>query len=161
MVKMMSYIALILGLVVAAGCSRPPDGKAQEAVETRKQAETTPTQATSLTPAAPDVRTTTSYAWDPTQSEGNGEVEVKLSEFKIEMPASASAGTTIFKVTNAGRDSHSFEVEGNGIEREIEPDLKAGETKTLEVDLKPGTYTVYCPVEGHRKLGMSRSLTVR
>ncbi len=161
MVKMMSFTALILGLVVTAGCGRPPDGKAREAVEMGKQAETTPTQAAGLTPVTPDVRMTTSYAWDPTRSEGNEEVEVKLSEYKIEMPASASAGTTVFKVTNAGRDSHSFEVEGNGIEREIEPDLKAGETRRLEVDLKPGTYTVYCPVEGHKKLGMSRSLTVR
>ena len=40
--------------------------------------------------------------------------------------------------------------------------IEAGQSTTLEVDLAPGTYTVYCPVgEGsHRARGMELELTV-
>jgi uncharacterized cupredoxin-like copper-binding protein len=87
-------------------------------------------------------------------------VEVKLTEFKIEMPTTVAAGPTTFSVTNTGGDVHSFEIEGNGIEKALATQLQAGQTKTLRVELKPGTYEVYCPVDGHKMLGMSRKLTV-
>jgi len=88
-------------------------------------------------------------------------VEVKLTEYKIEMPASVGAGVTTFKVTNAGDETHGFEIEGNGIEKALKPRLKKGGSSSLQVDLKPGTYKVYCPVHGHKAHGMSLDLTVK
>jgi uncharacterized cupredoxin-like copper-binding protein len=88
-------------------------------------------------------------------------VEVKLTEYKIEMPASVRAGATRFKVTNTGDETHGFEIEGNGIEKALKPRLKKGESGSLQVDLKPGTYKVYCPVRGHKRRGMSLDLTVK
>jgi uncharacterized cupredoxin-like copper-binding protein len=90
-----------------------------------------------------------------------GSVKVKLTEYKIEMPASVSAGATMFKVTNTGKETHGFEIEGNGIEKALKPTLKKGESGSLKVDLKPGTYKVYCPVDGHKMRGMSLDLTVK
>jgi len=90
-----------------------------------------------------------------------GAVEVKLTEYKIEMPASVSAGATTFTVTNTGRGTHGFEIEGNGIEKALKPRLKMGESGSLQVDLKPGTYKVYCPVLGHKMRGMTLDLTVK
>jgi uncharacterized cupredoxin-like copper-binding protein len=90
-----------------------------------------------------------------------GSVEVKLTEYKIEMPASVRAGATTFKVTNTGEETHGFEIEGNGIEKALKPRLKNGESGSLQVDLKPGTYKVYCPVLGHKRRGMSLDLTVK
>ena len=90
-----------------------------------------------------------------------GAVEVKLTEYKIEMPASVSAGATTFKVTNTGDETHGFEIEGNGIEVALKPRLKKRESGSLQVDLKPGTYKVYCPVLGHKRRGMSLDLTVK
>ena len=90
-----------------------------------------------------------------------GSVEVKLTEYKIEMPTSVSVGATTFKVTNTGEETHGFEIEGNGIEKALKPRLKKGESGSLQVDLKPGTYKVYCPVLGHKRRGMSLDLTVK
>jgi uncharacterized cupredoxin-like copper-binding protein len=90
-----------------------------------------------------------------------GSVEVKLAEYKIEMPASVGAGATTFKVTNTGDETHGFEIEGNGIEKALKPRLKKGGSGSLQVDLKPGTYKVYCPVHGHKMRGMSLELTVK
>ena len=64
-------------------------------------------------------------------------IEVKLSEYKIEMPKTVPAGSTTFKVTNTGKEMHNFEIEGNGIEKRVGK-LNPGETKTLLVELKPG-----------------------
>ena len=91
----------------------------------------------------------------------NGSVDVKLTEYKIEMPALIGAGATTFNVTNSGKETHGFEIEGSGIEKALKPRLKKGENGSLQVDLKPGTYKVYCPVIGHKWHGMSLDLTVR
>jgi uncharacterized cupredoxin-like copper-binding protein len=90
-----------------------------------------------------------------------GPVEVKLTEYKIEMPTLMGTGTTTFNVTNTGSETHGFEIEGNGIEKALKPKLKKGEHGSLQVDLKPGTYKVYCPVIGHKWHGMSLDLTVK
>jgi hypothetical protein len=37
-----------------------------------------------------------------------GPVEVKLTEYKIEMPALIGAGATTFNVTNTGGETHGF-----------------------------------------------------
>jgi uncharacterized cupredoxin-like copper-binding protein len=90
-----------------------------------------------------------------------GSVEVKLAEYKIEMPPLMGAGAITFNVTNMGKETHGFEIEGSGIEKALKPRLKKGESGSLQVDLKPGTYKVYCPVLGHKRHGMFLDLTVK
>jgi plastocyanin len=87
-------------------------------------------------------------------------VAVSLSEFAIDMPDSLPAGPTTLQVTNDGTIEHSFEIEGQGLEEELDHHLQPGETLTLQVDLAPGTYEVYCPVDDHRGEGMERDVTV-
>jgi uncharacterized cupredoxin-like copper-binding protein len=76
------------------------------------------------------------------------------------MPTSLSAGSQIFRVTNNGAAAHNFEIEGQGIEEKFEDNLAPGETKTMQLDLEPGAYEVYCPVGNHREQGMETQLTV-
>ena len=64
-------------------------------------------------------------------------------------------------IVNSGKENHSFEMEGNGIHVKLPEPLSRGNTATLDVDLKPGTYNVYCPVDGHKGKGMSIRVTVR
>ena len=71
------------------------------------------------------------------------------------------AGTVTFKATNDGSVDHNLEVEGPEGEQELEQDLAPGQSGTLTVDLsKPGKYEFYCPVGGHRDLGMEGEITV-
>jgi hypothetical protein len=93
-------------------------------------------------------------------AQGDNPVEVTLVDGQIQMVNSLPAGSTTFNVTNNGTNEHSFEVEGNGIEEALDPTLQPGENGTLQVDLQPGTYEVYCPVGNHRAEGMTMQLTV-
>ena len=88
-------------------------------------------------------------------------VDVRLIDGKIEMPKMADAGKTAFVVTNAGTKKHNFGVEGQGIDKKFITAVEPNETKTLHVDLKPGTYKVYCPVGEHEAHGMKMELTVK
>lgn len=88
-------------------------------------------------------------------------VDVRLTEFSIAMPATIDAGSTTFKVTNAGSAVHNFVVSLNGVDRKFDANLNPGETKTLQLDLQPGTYTIYCPVGSHKDKGMQVDLVVK
>jgi uncharacterized cupredoxin-like copper-binding protein len=107
-------------------------------------------------PASADAETAATAPYS-----AKGLVEVKLTEYKIEMPALIGAGATTFNVTNTGGETHGFEIEGNGIEKALKPRLKKGESGSLQVELTPGTYKVYCPVIGHKWHGMFLDLTVK
>lgn len=88
-------------------------------------------------------------------------VEVTLSEHKIDMPPQVPSGKTAFVVRNAGKHEHSFEIEGQGLDKKVILAVDPDQTKTLDVDLKPGTYKVRCPMKGHEAKGMEASLTVK
>src|SRR5512146_314493 len=89
-------------------------------------------------------------------------VNVTLSEWKVELSArSVAAGPVTFTVANTGTIPHAFEIEGQGIERETAV-IQPGASATLTLQLKPGSYEVYCPVgqDSHKKLGMDARLKV-
>ena len=88
-------------------------------------------------------------------------ITVTMTEYKFEMPATAKAGKTTFVVKNAGKKVHTFAIKGEGIDQKISPNPKPGQSATLEVDLKPGTYEITCPVDFHIGRGMKTTLTVK
>jgi uncharacterized cupredoxin-like copper-binding protein len=67
---------------------------------------------------------------------------------------------TTFKVTNAGTFVHNFRIVGQGIKKQLDSNLQPGETNTMQVALKAGSYEVDCPVAGHADQGMKLDLTV-
>jgi uncharacterized cupredoxin-like copper-binding protein len=89
------------------------------------------------------------------------QVDVTLSQNKIDMPTSLKPGKTAFIVKNAGKQEHNFEIKGDGTDQKFITDLTPKQTKVLHVRLKRGTYTVYCPVGDNQKKGMETSFTVR
>jgi uncharacterized cupredoxin-like copper-binding protein len=87
-------------------------------------------------------------------------VPVTETEFKIALPKSTlAAGSYSFQVKNDGKIEHDLVIQGNGVD-ERTPTIEPGKTATLKVDLKPGTYDVYCSIPGHKQAGMDFKLTV-
>jgi cupredoxin-like protein len=90
------------------------------------------------------------------------EIQVQLTEWKVQLSAaSVPSGPVRFIVHNGGSIPHGFEVEGGGLEKEIEL-IQPGASDTLEVTLNSGGYEIYCPVGGvsHKNLGMEADFTV-
>ena len=90
----------------------------------------------------------------------------KLKDERIE----ASAGGGMVKVVMSGdlelkskNDSstpHNIALEGNGVNEEG-PVVQGGQSSDIKVTLKPGEYTFFCSVPGHREGGMEGKLTVK
>ncbi|MFJ4206536.1 cupredoxin domain-containing protein [Streptomyces sviceus] len=91
---------------------------------------------------------------------GTTQVDVKLVDFKMELSQKTlKAGAYTFVVKNDGQHEHAMEIKGSGTEQKTRP-LAPGESANLTVSLKDGKYQVYCPVDGHKDLGMKTELTV-
>lgn len=75
---------------------------------------------------------------------------------------SAKAGKVTIEFTNTSSLPHNVTVQKgtNGAVVGATPTF-AGGTKSLTLTLKPGTYTYYCSVPGHRQAGMQGTLTIR
>ncbi|HTO00634.1 MAG TPA: multicopper oxidase domain-containing protein [Microthrixaceae bacterium] len=82
-------------------------------------------------------------------------VEVTLSEFKISGDLKVAPGGSL-NVTNAGSQIHDLTIEGGG----KTPEINAGESAILAVDVPAGEHVVYCAISGHREAGMEATLTV-
>lgn len=89
------------------------------------------------------------------------QLKIELNEYEIRMPATLIAGRYTLTVVNSGKQNHSLVIEGNGLHAALPEQLTRGDSAQLDVDFKPGTYTVYCPVDAHRGKGMTRTVTVQ
>lgn len=72
---------------------------------------------------------------------------------------SAKAGTVTLKMANPAGLPHGIAIQGNGVTK-VGQVVQKGGTSTVTANLKPGTYTYYCPVPGHKAGGMTGTLTV-
>ena len=109
-----------------------------------------------------DIHSSSPATTQAAQSGGGSPVSVRLSEWKLELSRlTVPTGDVEFTVTNGGTMLHAFEVEGQGLEKDLEP-IKVGETSTLRLTLPPGTYELYCPIDGgaHKRMGMIAHIEV-
>jgi plastocyanin len=72
---------------------------------------------------------------------------------------SAKAGPVTITMTNMSPVEHNVTVAQGSTVLGATPTFQGG-SKTLTLNLKPGTYTFYCSVPGHRQAGMEGTLTV-
>jgi plastocyanin len=97
----------------------------------------------------------------------NGErmIEVVATEFMFEPDTiTASPGDTlIVTLRNDGSDDHNIEFELPDDDYEIDEDVAPGQSAELTVPVPDATgdYVFYCPIAGHRQLGMEGTLTVQ
>jgi plastocyanin len=75
--------------------------------------------------------------------------------------ASASAGKVTIDFNNPQSLTHDVSIESESGQTVGKTNLIASEETSTTVNLKPGTYTFYCSVPGHREAGMEGTLTVK
>ena len=70
----------------------------------------------------------------------------------------APAGPISITLTNVGKIQHTLLVEEDPSFKKL--DTQPGQSATGTLNAKPGTYTLFCDVAGHRAAGMEAKLTV-
>jgi uncharacterized cupredoxin-like copper-binding protein len=115
------------------------------------------------TPPAGAVTTPGTGATTGTGAAPQGTIEISETDFKLNpSDPTVGAGQITVNVSNDGQTIHSLEVEGPAGESELRSELAPGESGSMVVDLsEPGTYEMYCPVDGHKEQGMVGEITVR
>jgi plastocyanin len=100
-----------------------------------------------------------SPAWSGAASGGvvgvsEREWSVTLSRLKVQH------GTITFSIHNFGQDDHNIKIRKHGSQYGFSGRIRSGGTATITVHLKPGVYSLFCGIPGHRALGMNARLTV-
>jgi plastocyanin len=75
--------------------------------------------------------------------------------------AEAKAGKVTVNFTNPQPLTHDVAIEDSSGKTVGKTELIAEGSDSATVDLKPGEYTYYCSVPGHREAGMEGTLTVK
>jgi uncharacterized cupredoxin-like copper-binding protein len=89
-------------------------------------------------------------------------VKAVETDFHIALSKSSfSPGTYVFVAQNKGQTTHALEITGPGLKHAETKDISPGQSTQLKVTFKKGNYDVFCPVPGHKMLGMNVNLTVK
>jgi len=75
--------------------------------------------------------------------------------------AEAKAGKDTVNFTNSSPVPHDVRIEDSSGEDVGGTETISESSESATVDLKPGEYTFYCSVPGHRQAGMEGTLTVK
>jgi len=75
--------------------------------------------------------------------------------------ATTKAGKVTVEFNNPQALTHDVAIEDSSGKEVGKTELIADGSDSTTVDLKPGTYTFYCSVPGHREAGMEGTLTVK
>ena len=136
-------VVLVLAAMSAAvvTASEPAKAGSQRASSSQPPAAGAP-----VSPAAP--ASTLKLAADP-----NGLLSYDTKQL------SAKAGRVTIVFTNAASLEHNLTIAQGSTQLGATPTFSGG-TRTLTLNIKPGTYTFYCSVPGHRQSGMEGTLHV-
>lgn len=148
---------VLIGLLVLAGCGS--SSNSSSSASTPETTSSAPAE-TSSTPAA----TSSSSS---SESSSGGSSKLKLSanpEGQLSYNTktlSAKAGAVSIDFENASPVGHNVTVESSSGETVGATPTFQGGSKTVSLNLKPGTYKFFCSVPGHRQAGMEGTITVK
>jgi plastocyanin len=154
----LSALTIAIGLLALAGC-----GSSSSPTTTAS----TPTSAPATTPTSTPSTTTSATTSTPASSsaapagaltlEANREGALSYNKTSL----TASAGKVSIDFTNMSPLGHNMTIESAAGKVVGATPTFQGATKTLTLELKPGTYKFFCSVPGHRMAGMEGTLTVK
>jgi uncharacterized cupredoxin-like copper-binding protein len=87
-------------------------------------------------------------------------INVTEREFHIAPSArKAASGRVRFVIKNTGKYPHALAIKGAGVNKRTAI-IKPGKSAALVVNLRSGSYTLWCPVPGHAARGMKATVTL-
>ena len=139
--------ALVVLALALAGCG---GSSSSASSSSSSSSASTPSSSSSSTPTSGSSNGSLAIAADPSG-------QLKFDKTSL----SASAGTVTIAFSNGAPLGHNLTVaSSSGAVIGATPTFQGG-SKTLKLKLKPGTYTFYCSVPGHRQGGMQGTLVVK
>ena len=147
-----ALLALAGGMLALAGCGSSSSTSSSASTPYGAPATTaTTTATTSSTPVTPATPAgALSLAANP-----EGQLKYETTSL------TAKAGTVSIDFTNMSPLGHNMTVASSSGSVVGATPTFSGASKTLVLNLKPGTYKFYCSVPGHRQAGMEGTLTVK
>ncbi|HEY3760090.1 MAG TPA: plastocyanin/azurin family copper-binding protein [Solirubrobacteraceae bacterium] len=161
-ISKLAALALLVSLLALAGCGSSSSGAGSSAYT--PPAESTPASAAQTSTTAP---TTSAPAQAPAgAASGSGQTLALAAnpagQLKYDKTSlTAKAGKVSIDFTNMSPEEHNMTIAStSGATLGATPTFQ-GASKTLTLNLKPGTYKFFCTVPGHRAAGMEGTLTVQ
>lgn len=137
--------------VTTATTKAAPSGTTASRATATTGATTTTTVRAPTTTVAP---TTTTRASTTTTTSAPTAVSATETEYHIALSTGTfHSGSYVFTAENHGQLTHNLIISGNGTTEQT-PNLAPGESASLKLDLRPGSYELYCGIPGHRQAGM-------
>ncbi len=146
-------VALTAALLALAGCG---GSKGSEPSSSASTPATSASSATTTTAPAAGSQGTTG-AGGSLSLAANSEGQLAYDTKSL----SAKAGKVTIDFTNDAPLSHNVTIESSAGKVLGATPTFSGASKTLTLDLKPGTYKFFCSVPGHRMAGMEGTLVVK
>ena len=174
MSRRVAVVVMLLAGVLIAGCAKPRptpvasipaasvEPSASVAVASVPPSPGSPVPSSPVPSQGPSESAAASQApvGSPTSSESAVAVTVEAHDLSFrprQLEAPAGQPVTL-AIHNLGRVVHNLTID----ELQVQLIASPGETKSeVFASLKPGTYTFYCSVSGHRQAGMEGTLTVK
>jgi plastocyanin len=147
--RRLSTAGLLLVLLALAGCGGSGSSSSTTSSAPAQPATTSSTAASTPASAA-STGGAINLAADPSGA-------LKFNTTSL----TAKAGKVTVDFTNSSPLAHTVTIaSSSGAVLGATPTFQGG-TKSLTLNLKPGTYTFYCSVPGHRQAGMQGTLVVK
>lgn len=154
--RVLEGVALLAGVALIAlplaGC-----GSSSSSSPTSTSTSPTTTASTTSSSTSSSPSTGGAAAKGALSLEANKEGELKYNKTSL----TAKAGNVSIDFANMSSLSHNVTIESSSGQVLGATPTFAGGSKTLSVNLKPGTYKFFCSVPGHRMAGMEGTLTVQ
>jgi plastocyanin len=159
LIPAVSALALMAVLAALAGCgssSSTTSSSSPYAAPSSSSAASTPAPTpTTSTPAAAGGAAVSSHTILSLAANPEGQLKYETTSL------TAKAGKVSIAFTNMSPVGHNVTVaSSSGSVVGATPTFQGG-SKTLSLNLKPGTYKFYCSVPGHRQAGMEGTLVVK
>ncbi len=148
-ISMLPLLALLAGALVLGGCGGSKSTSSSASTPAAPAESTATTESTTTASPAP--------SGAALSLEANPEGQLKYNTSSL----TAKAGKVAIDFKNMSPIAHNVTVESSGGGTVGATETFQGGSKTVTLNLKPGTYKFYCSVPGHRQSGMEGTLVVK